>query len=316
MRRFRTRPAGAEPVRGGAGLTLAAACLALFAIFLDNTVVNVALPSIQRSLGATPDQLEGTVSAYVVAFASLILLGGKLGDRFGRRRVFMVGLALFGAASVLGAIAPSSGVLIAARAAQGVGAALLAPLSLSLLVAAFPRDKLPAAIGIWAGVSGLGLAVGPLVGGALVEASGWQAVFWINAPIVLLALLLAAVGVRESGDPALRSLDLAGAALATGGLASLVAGLIRTATHGWTSLPTVVLLAVGGTTLVAFVLYERRIAEPLVPVGLLADRRFRAATAAVALSSFALLGVICSSRSTCRTCAASPPSRRGFGPCR
>src|SRR3954454_19666902 len=237
--------------RRGRALTLTAACLALFVIFLDNTIVNVALPSIQRDLSATPDALEWVVSAYVVAFAGLVLLGGTLGDRFGRRRLFIAGLLLFAAASAVGALASTAAVLTAARAGQGVGAALLAPLSLSLLAQAFPRDKLPTAIGVWAGVSGLGLAIGPLVGGLLVEHSGWQAIFWLNVPLCLLAFGLARLGVPQDQGRTDR-LDLAGSALVTGGLVAGVAGLVNALHHAWTSALTLGLLTASAVLLTAF----------------------------------------------------------------
>ena len=204
-------------------LTLAAACLALFAIFLDNTIVNVAVPAIQRDLGSAPGQLEWVVNAYVVAFAGLVLLGGKLGDRFGRRRMFVAGLLLFAAGSAAGGLSASSAMLIGARAVQGTGAALLAPLSLSLLAQVFDRRELPLVIGVWTGVSGLGLAIGPLAGGLLVEHYGWHAVFWVNVPIAVLAAVLTLAGVPASAGPARTAIDVPGAALVTAGLILAVA---------------------------------------------------------------------------------------------
>src|SRR5438270_6476336 len=202
--------------------TLFAMCFALFMIMLDNTVVNVALPSIQRSLNITnPENLEWTVNAYVLTFAALILLGGKLGDRFGRKRIFLVGLAIFTLSSAACAMATSDTQLIAFRALQGVGGAFLNPLSLSILVAAFPRKQLPTAIGIWAGISGLGLALGPLLGGFLVEHVSWSAVFWINVPIGVIAAAVTVFAVDESSDPAAKTLDIVGVVLVTAALFSL-----------------------------------------------------------------------------------------------
>jgi EmrB/QacA subfamily drug resistance transporter len=271
---------------------LIAACLALFGIFLDNTIVNVALPAIQQSLSTASDQLEWIVNSYVVVFAGLVLLGGKLGDRFGRHRLFSLGLLLFAAASAFGALASTDTALIAARTVQGVGAALLAPLSLSLLATAFPRDKLPAALGLWAGVSGLGLAIGPLVGGLLVEHAGWHAVFWINVPIALGAAALTAPELGASRGDRRSRIDAIGAPLVTVGLIAMVAGLVRGVHHAWTSGPSVVLLSIGATLLAAFVVQQRHSAAPLLPLSALRDRRFRAAIAVLVMASFALLGTI------------------------
>ena len=272
--------------------TLAAASLALFLVFLDNTVVNVALPSIQHSLAASTDALEWSVNAYVVAFAGLIMLGGELGDRVGRKRMFVLGLAVFGAASLTAAIAGSAGELIAARAFQGAGAALLAPLSLSLLASAFPREQLSSAVGVWAGVSGLGLAIGPLLGGVLVDNYGWHAIFWINLPLVALGLLITVVGVGESRDPDARRLDPLGTVLISLGLSALVSGLIRTTLHTWASPLTLVLVGGGLALLVAFVVQQRRTREPLIPPALLRQREFRGAVVVLGLSTFALFGTL------------------------
>src|SRR3954453_2675855 len=277
--------------RRGRVLTLTAACLALFVIFLDNTIVNVAVPSIQRDLSATPDALESVVSAYVVAFAGLVLLGGTLGDRFGRRRLFIARLLGVTAASAVGALASTAAVLTAARAGQGVGAALLAPLSLSLLAQAFPRDKLPTAIGVWAGVSGLGLAIGPLVGGLLVGHTGWHAVFWVNVPIAA-AAAIAAAGATASRNTQSAAINVPGAALPPSGLGGRVAGLPRPVRHPWTDLTVLALLVIGALLLVGFAARQRTASAPLIPTQTLHDRRFRAAAAVVALASFTLLGSI------------------------
>jgi EmrB/QacA subfamily drug resistance transporter len=268
---------------------MVAACLALFAIFLDNTVVNVALPTIQADLAATPERLEWIVNAYVVAFAGLVLLGGSLGDRFGRRHVFRLALVGFALASALGAMATTDGMLIAARALQGAAAAALAPLSLSLLAEAFPRDRLPAAVGMWAGVSGLGLAVGPLVGGLAVAWFGWHSIFWINVPIALAA---AACARTASSRVVGRPVDAVGSILATAALVCLVTGLSLTVRHPWTGPNVLVLLSAGAVLAGGFVVHQRRAEFPLVSGSALNPGRFRSAGAAVALTSFGLFGTL------------------------
>jgi EmrB/QacA subfamily drug resistance transporter len=273
-------------------LTLLAMCFGLFMIMLDNTIVNVALPSIQRDLHATPETLAWTVNAYVVPFAAFILLGGKLGDRFGRRRMFVTGLVIFTLASAACALSASAGALVAARAVQGAGAALMNPLSLSILVATFPPRRLAAAIGIWAGISGLGLAVGPLLGGLLVENADWSAVFWINVPIGALATAVTLAVVRESRDPAGRSLDLPGSGLVTAALFCVVWGLIKSETHGFGSLYVLGFLAAGVALLAAFVGWERRAPDPMLPLAFFTRRLFSASDAVMALVGFAMFGVI------------------------
>ena len=272
--------------------TLFAMCFALFMIMLDNTIVNVALPSIQRDLKTSPANLQWTIDAYILTFAALILLGGKLGDRFGRKRMFIVGLGIFTVASLLCALATSDAQLIAARAFQGVGGALLNPLSLSIIASTFPRKQLPTAIGIWAGVSGLGLAVGPVAGGFLVEQASWSAVFWINVPIGVVAVLVTLWAVRESKDPTTRHLDLTGTTLVTAGLAALVWALIKSGSHGWGSAYTLGFLGSAIALLALFIVWERHVDDPMLPLSFFGHRAFSVATASVALVGFGMFGVI------------------------
>ena len=272
--------------------TLFAMCFALFMIMLDNTVVNVALPSIQRSLKTTPQNLEWTVNAYVLSFATLILLGGKLGDRFGRKRMFLVGLLLFTVSSAACALSTSDTELIFFRVIQGVGGALLNPLSLSILVAAFPRKQLPTAIGIWAGISGLGLAVGPLAGGFLTQHYSWSYVFWINVPIGLIASLVTLWAVIESRDPQARKLDLPGTVLVTGGLFALTWALIKTDSHAWLSTYTLGFLAGAVVLLAGFLVWENRTDQPMLPLEFFRRPAFSSSSIVVTLVGFGLFGVI------------------------
>ena len=272
--------------------TLFAMCFSLFMIMLDNTVVNVALPSIQRSLHTSPQNLEWTVNAYVLSFASLILLGGKLGDRFGRKRLFLVGLALFTVSSAACALSTSDAMLITFRVLQGIGGAVLNPLTLSILVAAFPRRQLPTAIGIWAGISGLGLAVGPLAGGYLTEHYSWSYVFWINVPIGVIAAAVTLWAVVESRDPGARRLDIVGTSLVTAGLFSLVWALIKTGTHAWLSTYTLGFLVLAVVLLAGFLWWESRSDQPMVPLGFFRRRAFSSSSLVVTLVGFGLFGVI------------------------
>src|SRR5215469_2892982 len=217
-------------------MVVAICALSLFLVGLDTTIVNVGLPSIGRGLGAGTRGLEWVVDAYTIVFASLLISSGALADRFGRRRFFQIGLAVFGAASLACAFAPSLGALIAARAVQGVGASLLSPVALAIVVNAMPDPRERAqAIGVWASVFGLSMAAGPVAGGALIAAFGWRSVFWVNAPIIVAAIVLSGVFVPESRAPHPRRLDLPGQALLTVAVSVLVAVLIEGPRIGWAS---------------------------------------------------------------------------------
>jgi len=262
-----------QPPKPRTRWTLAIVSLALFMVVLDNLIVTVALPSIQKDLGATLQQLEWTVNAYTLAFAVTLIPGAAIGDRFGRKRTFLAGLALFTASSAAAALAPGASELVAARALQGIGGAIVAPLTLTLLAEAFPPERRGAALGIWSGISGLGIALGPLVGGAVVSGLSWQWIFWINVPLGVALLPLAAVFLRESRGEATR-LDLPGVGLVTTGLFALVFGLVRGQAEGWTSPLIVGSLSAGVVLLGLFVAHERRTEAPMLPLDLFAKRAF------------------------------------------
>ncbi|MFF2573897.1 MFS transporter [Streptomyces sp. NPDC058084] len=248
---------------------LAVCCLSMFLVGLDTTIVNVGLPAIGRGLDVGTRGLEWIVDAYTVVLAALLISSGALADRFGRRRVFQCGLVLFGAASLLCALAPSAGVLVTARALQGVGASMLSPVALAIVVNAMPDPKERAqAIGIWASVFGLSMAAGPVTGGALLAGLDWRALFWINAPVIAAALLLSAVFVPESRAPRARRLDLPGQALLTLALAAVVGVLIEGPRIGWTSPAALVGYACAAAATAAFVRVESRRAEPLMDLRL------------------------------------------------
>src|ERR687896_1289921 len=216
------------------GWTLAIVSIALFMTALDNLVVGVALPSIRLDLGATIQSLEWTVNAYTLTFAVLLLTGAAIGDRFGRKRMFGIGLGIFTLSSAAAALAPSTGALIAARAVQGAGAAAVLPLTLTLLSEAFPAGRRGLVLGLWSGLSGLAVAGGPLVGGAVVDGISWHWIFWINVPIGLALIPLAAARLTESHGPA-RHLDFPGLALGGLGLLGIVYRLVHGNRPGWTS---------------------------------------------------------------------------------
>jgi EmrB/QacA subfamily drug resistance transporter len=264
--------------------TLAIVSIGLFMVVLDNLVVSVALPSIHRSLGASIQSLEWTVNAYTLPYAVLLLTGAALGDRFGRKRMFIAGIALFTVSSAAAGLAPSIGALIAARAVQGAGAAIATPLTLTLLADAFPPDRRGVALGVWSGISGTAVALGPLVGGGVTQAASWHWIFWINVPIGAVLVPLALWQLAESRGPNSR-LDLKGLALGSTGLFGIVFGLVRSQSLGWGSPTVLAALAAGAALLVAFLVQERRARFPMLPLSFFARRGF-AVTNVVSLAMY------------------------------
>jgi EmrB/QacA subfamily drug resistance transporter len=279
-------------------LTLAVLCFSLIVIIIDNSILNVALPTLSRSparggLGAADSDLQWIVDSYVLVFAGLLLTAGALGDRFGRYRALAGGLAVFGAGSLLAANAGSSGQLIAFRAVMGIGAAFIMPATLSIITNVFrdPRER-GRAIGVWAGVSALGLAVGPVTGGFLLEHFWWGSVLLVNVPVVILALVGGYFFVPDSRDPAAPRLDVPGAILSMVGLATVLWALIEGPTKGWLSGQVVAGFVVGLTLLAAFLVWERTTDQPMLDLGFFRSPRFSAASAAITLTFMALMGMI------------------------
>jgi EmrB/QacA subfamily drug resistance transporter len=270
--------------------TFAITSVALFMVVLDNLVVSTALPVIRTDLGATIEELEWTVNAYTLTFAVFLLTGAALGDRFGRRRMFIVGLVIFTGASAAAALAPSMEALIAARAVQGVGGAIVTPLTLTLLSAAFPAERRGVALGAWSGIAGLAVAAGPLVGGAVVDGIAWQWIFWLNVPIGLAVLPLSRL-LTESRGPD-KALDLPGLALASGGLFGLVWGLVHGNSDGWSSPQILFSLVAGAVLLAAFAAWEARAKEPMLPLRFFRNRAFSAANGASLAMYFGMFGSI------------------------
>jgi EmrB/QacA subfamily drug resistance transporter len=265
--------------------------VAMFMAQLDNLVVTTALPSIQKSLHAGLQGLQWTISAYTLTFAVFLLTGSTLGDRFGRRRLFGIGLTLFTGASVVSALAPDIGVLVAARAAQGIGGAIVVPLTLTLLSAAVRPERRGLAIGGWGALAGLAIALGPVIGGAVVEGASWQWIFWLNVPIGLVAIPLSRVWLTESRGPAKR-LDLLGNALVSLGLFGIVLGLIRGGSIGWAS-PEVLAGFVGGAAALAgFVAREATTDHPMLPLRLFRGRSFPIVNLASLLMFFGMFGSV------------------------
>jgi MFS transporter, DHA2 family, methylenomycin A resistance protein len=273
-------------------LTLAAMCVATFMIQVDVTIVNVALPSIQRSLHMTAGDLEWVISAYALALAALIPAAGALGDRYGRKRVFLAGLAVFAVGSAACAVSWNDETLIAFRVLQGIGGAAMLALTLSIITETFPPATRAAAIGTWAAVGGTGFGAGPVAGGLLLTFFGWSSVFWVNIPFAVLAAAVAMTAVRESRNPHSRRLDGPGVAASALGLVSVTFGLTQAASHAWGSRLVVVPLVTGGVLLAGFALWERRSPHAMVPRALLGARSFVSASAVYLISYTAFSGVM------------------------
>jgi EmrB/QacA subfamily drug resistance transporter len=272
--------------------TLVAVALATFMTYLDNNIVNVAIPDIQRELGLSTAGIEWVVSGYILTFAGLLLAGGRLADAFGRRRLFIIGLAVFTASSLLAGLAGGPAALITARAVQGVGAALVTPTTLAIISATFtdPRER-NAAVGIWGGVGALALAVGPVLGGFLTQHVSWEWIFWINVPVGIATIALGAWAISESREDESRRLDLAGLVLSTLSLFTLTWALIEGHDRGWTSAGILAAFGVAAGAASAFVLVERRVAQPMVDVSLFVRREFSGGIAALMLWAFGLFGI-------------------------
>ena len=264
---------------------------ALFIAQLDTLVVTTALPAIREHLHASLTSLEWTVNAYTLTFAVLLMTGATLGERFGRRRMLVIGLAVFTLGSAAAALAPTAGALVAARAIQGAGAAVITPLTLTLLSAAVPVERRGMALGIWGGVAGLAVATGPVIGGAVVQGWTWQTIFWLNVPLGLALIPIAWLRLPESHGSATR-LDLPGVGLASAGLFGIVLGLIRGNELGWTSTYVVTAIAAGTALVVAFVAWEQRAPEPMLPMRLFRSRGFSFTNLASVLMFFGMFGSI------------------------
>ena len=272
--------------------TLGAMCFALFMIMLDNTVVNVALPSIQRDLHTSLSALEWTINAYTLTIAVLLVTGGRLGDIFGRRRMFLFGVITFAVSSAAIGVSPSDAWLIAGRALQGIGAAFMMPATLSIISNAFPPQERGKAIGTWAGVSAIALAIGPLVGGWMVEHVGWQAIFFINVPVAAIAVVVTLWAAHESRDEtAERTIDIPGVLTLGAGVGALVLALVEGNSWGWDSVGVLSLFAVAAAGLIGFALTERRVRAPMLDFSYFKSRTFFGANLVAFLVTFAMFGM-------------------------
>lgn len=274
-------------------LILAALCLCAFAVNLDVTIVNITLPTLVRDLDASTRELQWVVDAYTLVFAALVLAAGSLGDRFGRRGTLLAGLVVYGVGNGLGALTESSGALIATRALMGLGAALIFPTTLSIITNVFTeRTARAKAIGLWGAVTGLAIALGPIVGGALLETSTWQSTFLLKVPVALVAIGLVLWVVPDSRDPRAPRLDLGGLALSTAFVGTLVYAIIEAPEAGWRSTQTVGLLALALLLGTVFVAFERRVTDPMLDVRVFRNLRFSAASVSITVAFFALAGFI------------------------
>ena len=274
-------------------VALGVLCTSLLAIVIDNTIVNVALPTLVRELDADVSELQWVVDAYTLVFAGLLLPAGALGDRYGRRRTLLAGLLVFGIGSTAAAYAGGVDLLIACRAVMGAGAAFIMPATLSLLITVFPDERERAtAVGIWAATAGLGVALGPVAGGFLLDRFWWGSIFIVNLPLCVAAIVVGRRVVPESRDPVVRRLDWAGATLSGVGLIALTWAVIEAPSDGWTSGPVLAAFALAFVALGAFVLRQQRIREPLLDVTLFRNPRFSAASSTVMVLFFALFGFL------------------------
>jgi len=271
--------------------TFLVTAIAVFMAALDNLVVTTALPVIRADFGATISELEWMVNAYTLTFAVLLLTGAALGDRFGRKRLFIIGIALFTAGSAAAALSSTSTELIVARAIQGIGGAILTPLSLTILSAAVSPERRAVALGAWGGIAGLAIAIGPLVGGAIAEGLAWQWIFWVNVPIGLIAIPLAWSRLDESFGPSKR-MDLPGLGLISAGLLAIVWGLVKGNELGWSDPQIIASIGVGAIFVAGFVAWEARATEPMLPLRLFRSRAFTAANIVSILMTFGMFGSI------------------------
>jgi EmrB/QacA subfamily drug resistance transporter len=291
--------------------TVVLASLGVFMTALDTLVVTTSLPALRVDLHASLQSLEWTVNAYNLAFACLLLTGAALGDRFGRRRMYTIGLALFTGASAAAALSPSAGALVAARAVQGVGAAIVMPLTLTLISEAFPVEKRGTAIGLWGGITGLGVAIGPVVGGAVVSGISWHWIFWLNVPVGLALIPVAAARLTESFGPR-PHLDVPGLLLAGAGALGITWGLVRANAVGWGSVEVLATLVGGAGLICAFLAWERRAPSPMLPLGLFRDRTFAGANAVSFLMYAGLFGALFLMSQFFQTCLGYSPLGAGI----